>query len=64
MGKIQEFIRLGNLADIIMGQSPDSASCNTDGSGLPFLQGCAEFGSQLLMFIVFLRYEFQNPIQS
>jgi type I restriction enzyme, S subunit len=29
-----------------MGQSPDSTSCNTDESGLPFLQGCAEFGRQ------------------
>lgn len=46
MSEAQEFIQLGNLADIIMGQSPDSASCNTDEHGLPFLQGCAEFGKQ------------------
>jgi type I restriction enzyme, S subunit len=46
MSETQEFIKLENLADIIMGQSPDSASCNTDERGLPFLQGCAEFGRQ------------------
>jgi type I restriction enzyme, S subunit len=46
MSETQEFVKLENLADIIMGQSPDSASCNTDERGLPFLQGCAEFGRQ------------------
>jgi type I restriction enzyme S subunit len=29
-----------------MGQSPDAANYNTDEQGLPFLQGCAEFGKQ------------------
>ncbi|MCX7113036.1 MAG: restriction endonuclease subunit S [Proteobacteria bacterium] len=33
-------------AELIMGQSPPSADCNLDGNGLPFLQGCAEFGSK------------------
>jgi type I restriction enzyme S subunit len=28
-----------------MGQSPGAELCNTDGKGLPFLQGCAEFGA-------------------
>ncbi len=46
MSNTQEIIQLENLADIVMGQSPDSASCNTDERGLPFLQGCAEFGRQ------------------
>jgi type I restriction enzyme S subunit len=35
---------LSHLADITMGQSPESSSINTDELGLPFLQGCAEFG--------------------
>lgn len=35
---------LSNFADIIMGQSPPSASYNTEGNGLPFFQGKAEFG--------------------
>ncbi len=39
-----EIVRLGNCADIIMGQSPPSFTYNTEGKGLPFLQGCAEFG--------------------
>jgi type I restriction enzyme, S subunit len=38
------FAPLANFADITMGQSPGSESCNTDNIGLPFLQGCAEFG--------------------
>ena len=36
--------RLNELADVIMGQSPPSSSYNEDNIGLPFLQGCAEFG--------------------
>ncbi|MDD5266860.1 MAG: restriction endonuclease subunit S [Methylococcales bacterium] len=46
MSNTQEFIQLENLADIVMGQSPESTSCNADENGLPFLQGCAEFGRQ------------------
>ncbi|AYL68897.1 restriction endonuclease subunit S [Citrobacter werkmanii] len=38
------YVQLGQLADITMGQSPDSSSYNTNQNGLPFLQGCAEFG--------------------
>ena len=41
---MQQYSKLGNLADIVMGQSPDSSSVNSDERGLPFLQGCAEFG--------------------
>jgi type I restriction enzyme, S subunit len=41
-----ERIRLGNqrIASIIMGQSPSSSSYNSDGAGLPFYQGKADFG--------------------
>ncbi|MGI9228357.1 MAG: restriction endonuclease subunit S [Gammaproteobacteria bacterium] len=38
-------VKLGNIADITMGQSPKSEFYNTDKEGLPFLQGSAEFGS-------------------
>lgn len=38
------YVQLGQLADITMGQSPDSSGYNTNQKGLPFLQGCAEFG--------------------
>ena len=34
---------LGQVADITMGQSPDSKYYSEDEVGLPFLQGCAEF---------------------
>lgn len=35
---------LADYADVTMGQSPESDLCNTEGKGLPFLQGSAEFG--------------------
>ncbi|MDX6749219.1 restriction endonuclease subunit S [Geminicoccaceae bacterium 1502E] len=35
---------LGKLADVVMGQSPESAFVHETERGLPFLQGCAEFG--------------------
>lgn len=35
---------LGDVSEITMGQSPDSVNLNTSENGLPFLQGCAEFG--------------------
>ena len=34
---------LANIATIEMGQAPDSSSYNTEGNGLPFFQGKAEF---------------------
>jgi type I restriction enzyme, S subunit len=37
---------LAELANFTMGQSPDSAHVNGDEQGLPFLQGCAEFGAR------------------
>jgi len=36
--------KLSEFCDIIMGQSPPSTSYNTNGDGLPFFQGKAEFG--------------------
>ena len=35
---------LAEVAEIIMGQSPSSEYYNSDGEGLPFFQGKAEFG--------------------
>ena len=35
---------MGEVASLNMGQSPPSSTYNTDGDGLPFLQGKAEFG--------------------
>lgn len=35
---------LSGFADIVMGQSPGAESCNSNDIGLPFLQGCGEFG--------------------
>lgn len=38
------WVRLGEIAEIIMGQSPPSDSYNTEGVGLPFYQGSKDFG--------------------
>ncbi|MDN7492379.1 restriction endonuclease subunit S [Burkholderia sp. AU45274] len=38
------FAPLARFADVVMGQSPGADRCNTEERGLPFLQGCAEFG--------------------
>ena len=38
---------LGKAADIVMGQSPDSRLYSEQEIGVPFLQGCAEFGDIL-----------------
>ncbi len=39
-----EVVRLEEVATFVMGQSPSSDTYNISGSGLPFLQGKAEFG--------------------
>lgn len=39
---------LGDLADITMGQSPESKYYNTDGDGLPFHQGVSDFGHRFV----------------
>ena len=39
-----EKVRLGDVCQITMGQSPDSKSYNLNGDGLPFYQGNADFG--------------------
>ena len=36
--------RFKDVAELVMGQSPSSTDCSSEHIGLPFLQGCAEFG--------------------
>lgn len=43
-GKGWKCVRLEEIANIIMGQSPPSSTYNTEGIGLPFYQGKLEFG--------------------
>ena len=38
--------RLGEIADVIAGQSPPGETYNTTGVGLPFFQGKTDFGSR------------------
>ena len=40
-----EVVRLGEVAEMTMGQSPPGDTYNTSGKGIPFLQGKAEFGN-------------------
>jgi len=44
--KDTERVRLDTIAEIIMGQSPSSDSYNTDGQGMPFYQGSADFSEK------------------
>ena len=39
-------LKLNEVSEIIMGQSPSSATYNTAGEGLPFFQGNADFGDE------------------
>lgn len=41
---MMEWVRLGDIAKIIMGQSPKSEHCNDTKEGLPFYQGVSDFG--------------------
>ena len=43
---------LDQLGTITMGQSPESSLVSTTESGLPFLQGCAEFGARVPVAIL------------
>ena len=40
-----EVVRLGEVAEVVMGQSPPGGKCNRDGDGVPLLNGPTEFGS-------------------
>lgn len=40
------FAPLARFAEVVMGQSPGADLCNSEERGLPFLQGCAEFGAR------------------
>jgi len=39
-------VRLGDIAEIVMGQSPPASTINDEGDGLPFIQGNAEYGAR------------------
>lgn len=46
MFKDSKKIKLCEMANITMGQSPDSSSYNDNGEGLPFFQGKADYGEK------------------
>jgi len=37
-------VKLEDIAEVVMGNSPPGSSYNTEGTGTPLFQGCAEFG--------------------
>ena len=41
-----DVVRLGNLAQIVMGQSPSGSFYNQSGNGIPLINGPAEFGDK------------------
>ncbi|MEZ5198678.1 MAG: restriction endonuclease subunit S [Bacteroidales bacterium] len=43
---MMKFEKLGNIADIIAGQSPPSSTYNSEGKGIPFFQGKADYGEK------------------
>lgn len=49
----QAMERLGDVADIVMGQSPRSEHYNSKGEGLPFHQGVKDFGRRFPMTRVY-----------
>lgn len=44
-----EMKSLGEVSDVISGQSPKSSSYNTDGQGLEFHQGKTHYGDKYLL---------------
>jgi type I restriction enzyme S subunit len=59
-------VKLGEKCEITMGQSPPSESYNTEGKGMPFLQGKQEFGSNHPVNVKYttkpLKIAFENSI--
>ena len=39
-----DVVRLGDVAEVVMGQSPPGMHCNRDGEGVPLLNGPTEYG--------------------
>ena len=48
-----EVKRLGDVAEVIMGQSPPSKFYNEEGIGIPFIQGIGQFGKYIPQTLVF-----------
>ena len=45
-GNNSQTVRLGEIATIVMGQSPPGSTYNETGDGLPFYQGATDFGTR------------------
>lgn len=43
---MRQLKQLNQVAKVLMGQAPPSSACSEDRSGLPFIQGNAEFGTR------------------
>ena len=54
--------RLGEIAEITMGQSPKSQYYNNTGDGIPFLQGNRTFGFKNL-FLIHIQHILQKLLK-
>jgi type I restriction enzyme S subunit len=54
---------LGHLAQITMGQSPESKYYNEDGDGLPFHQGVTDFGDRFVTKRIFSTLNQKPPVE-
>lgn len=52
-----EYQKLKEIADIVMGQSPDSSYYNSDGDGLPFHQGVSNYGERYVSNVEYCSVE-------
>lgn len=59
MFKNNSKVKLSDIANIVMGQSPDSKSYNNKEDGLPFFQGKADFGEKYTI----VRQWTNNPLK-
>lgn len=52
-----KYQELKEIADIVMGQSPDSSYYNSDGDGLPFHQGVSNYGERYVSNVEYCSVE-------
>jgi restriction endonuclease S subunit len=51
-----ELLKIGDVCDIIAGQSPKGEFYNSEGLGLPFYQGKKEFGKKVTIQVMGLTW--------
>ena len=57
-----KYQELKEIADIVMGQSPDSSYYNSDGDGLPFHQGVSNYGERYVSNVEYCSVEKRSAV--